>query len=358
VQQTPPARIVVRLNWYQTRAHITRYAPGESVGTTRIYPNVTPSSAARLRRVLGGQLRQSESGTWRADLVVSEPAPAAEPVICDDCGAYVVDPAYQWPSDAGPVCQDCWERLCDETWAEVVPQLAAAVAASPLRLSLRPTDPYAPRPLYTNALMTYRLGMLAGERRYRCLGSLEWYRQARRRRPGRFSRQAGPVNPLAGEAGVPDCSWCGGPVEHLGPPSNRVSALCLECLAAWIGGNASQRKGLHRDQGTGRRARYARPVGCSSPAQLLRESRLRPAALRYGQRCLFVGLGPRRRTRHFCGPVTLRYLTRRRALAARCQRRGFERIRPFLWYDRAADVVYYQSAGGLERCEHVRLGAA
>lgn len=48
---------------------------------------------------------------------------------------------------------------------------------------LAPTAHYARRPLHTAALLRYSLGILDGSRRYRCLGSLDWYRQARRRRP-------------------------------------------------------------------------------------------------------------------------------------------------------------------------------
>ncbi len=144
-----------------------------------------------------------------------------------------------------------------------------------------------------------------------------------------------------------------------GPAATGAKPCASSAWPAWLGGNASQRKGLHRAQGSGRRSRPARPVGCTSPAQALRELRLRPAALRYVSCArLFVGLGPRRRTPFRLGPVTMRFIGKRRALAERCRRRGFELITAGLWYDRAANVVYYQSAGGLGRCEHIQLGAA
>lgn len=110
-----------------------------------------------------------------------------------------------------------------------------------------------------------------------------------------------------------------------------------------------------------RRANRARPVGCATLAQRLRESRLRPGSLRFrlrGTDALFVGLGPRRRTRHYLGPVTMHFLHRRRCLAAQCLRSGYRQLCAGVWYDPAGDVAYVQSGLSLTECAHIRKDAA
>lgn len=52
---------------------------------------------------------------------------------------------------------------------------------------------------------------------------------------------------------------------------------------------------------------------------------------------------PRLHTRFALGRDTLHYLAVRRYMAAECLRRGFTRIRPGLWHDQVADVVYLQT---------------
>lgn len=64
---------------------------------------------------------------------------------------------------------------------------------------------------------------------------------------------------------------------------------------------------------------------------------------------------PRPRTKFAYSPTRAKYFTRRRDLVARALARGYERIKVGLWYDRAADVVYNQSAVDLRPIEHVQL---
>jgi hypothetical protein len=88
------------------------------------------------------------------------------------------------------------------------------------------------------------------------------------------------------------------------------------------------------------RARYTRPAH-ANPRLRLVHSRMRPVPLtRFG---VYIGLRPRARTLARLSRGTLHFLTARRAAAAQCARRGFERIRPGIWYDRAGDVVYIQT---------------
>lgn len=349
MQEQTPARIVVNLNGNQTRAHITRFAPDTMVGDTRIYRNVTPSSAARLRRVLGDALWETDLGTWRAEL--SAPVYAPE------------------PAPPAPNC-DLVEALAPGLTAPA-PRM---IAPFPYWPGLRATDPYAPRPLWTAALTRYKLGILAGERRYRCLGSLEWYRQRRRARPGRYARHAGPVMPTAPadwtaltvaqwNDGLRQCHRCGQLAQGEDMWLEDPGYLCQECweracARAWwemLSGKSDigpiKPPHLYR-------ARYARIPYDPDRARQLRQTRMRPTALRWNQRALFVSVGPRFHTRHRLGPVTLRALGRRRALVARALRRGLQRVRAGIWYDQVASLAYIQTSRALEPCEHIRLGAA
>lgn len=64
---------------------------------------------------------------------------------------------------------------------------------------------------------------------------------------------------------------------------------------------------------------------------------------------------PRPRTQFAYSPTRAMYFTRRRGLVARALARGYERIKAGLWYDRAANVVYCQSAVDLRPVEQVQL---
>lgn len=58
-----------------------------------------------------------------------------------------------------------------------------------------------------------------------------------------------------------------------------------------------------------------------------------------------------RRIRVFTG--LYRALHLRRCLARRARDRGWQRIRPYLWYDQVSDVAYYQSVTALEPIANV-----
>lgn len=268
---------------------------------------------------------------------------------CANCGSSNT-PSDMWPSDAGLICQECWEFQCDQAWWETVyPALQ-----SPRRVPL-PTEPYAPRPLWTAALYRYRAGILDGTRRYQCLGSLAWYRQHRpRQRPLFFGASdchgtlvASGVRPLAGLPEPPDCAWCGGPAERAIPGA--CTALCPQCLDYWLHGAADLRKGMYRKPNYGRRGRYTRPYyRFSSPSdpRIVRAQRISHRTHLW-----------KRRTRFLLRAGTLHYLATRRYAAQQCRKLGFRRIKPGVWYDASADRVYLQ-ADSIEPCEHIQLGAA
>lgn len=58
-----------------------------------------------------------------------------------------------------------------------------------------------------------------------------------------------------------------------------------------------------------------------------------------------------RRIRVFTGLYHALHL--RRCLARRARDRGWQRIRPYLWYDQRADIAYYQSVTALEPIENI-----
>jgi hypothetical protein len=154
------------------------------------------------------------------------------------------------------------------------------------------------------------------------------------------------VAPLAGPAEPPACSWCGGPTESCG---QNGLALCGPCLCAWLGGYASQLKGLHSKPGTGRRARYSRPAHAQAAARLM-HSRMRPVRLsRLG---MYIGLRPRAHTRHRLSEGTMHFLAARRAAVAQCIRRGFSRLRTGVWHDPRTDVIYIQ-ADVIYTCDNI-----
>jgi hypothetical protein len=92
------------------------------------------------------------------------------------------------------------------------------------------------------------------------------------------------------------------------------------------------------------RARYARPLHSSDPAKMLRYSRMRPAALRdgYRTRCIYLPLRPRRRTRYAVPAGAMIYLAARRYMANICKRQGMRQLRPGVYFDSLADVMYAQ----------------
>jgi hypothetical protein len=90
-----------------------------------------------------------------------------------------------------------------------------------------------------------------------------------------------------------------------------------------------------------KRARHTHPIWDRDHDRQLRESRMRSGAV--GITGGYFGLRPRPRTLARLSRGTMHFLAARRAAAAQCRRRGFERVRNGIWYDRAGDVVYIQT---------------
>jgi hypothetical protein len=230
------------------------------------------------------------------------------------------------------------------------------------------TSRYAPRPLWMQAYRAYRSGALTGTRWYRCLASTEHYRRKRRIIGMKYQFHAWPthsqntvhasdVRPLAGPAEQPapaPCTWCG-----IG--CTATSGMCPDCVDAITARRSLERFNLYRPLApihtlptplpASGRARYARPLR-SNPMQMLRDSRMRPAALRYNQRCLFVPLRPRARTKHRLTEGTMHFLAARRAAVAQCIRRGFARLKTGVWLDPRTDVIYIQ-ADVIYTCDNI-----
>ena len=200
----------------------------------------------------------------------------------------------------------------------------AAIPHTPLPTVLPPTAPrlrFAPRPLWADALLRYRAGALAGERHYRCLGSIRWYEQRHRRHEARYRFHG------LSTRGLP--SWPA-QIKPLAPAEEDGFDAADYRLASYCARS-------------GRRARYARPARCSDPNTRLRYSRQRAVAAHLYQRAIYWAVHPRYRTRYRLRAGSLHFLAARRAAAAQCRRRGFELIRPGIWYDRAGDVVDIQT---------------
>ena len=107
-----------------------------------------------------------------------------------------------------------------------------------------------------------------------------------------------------------------------------------------------------------RRAPIARPLWFpGDPMHMLRCSRQRPHAIlvAYPDLGKYAAWWHRPRTKFRYSRFRAGYLHKRRSLARQAQRRGYELIKAGLWYDRAADVVYCQSAVDLRPVEQVQL---
>lgn len=213
----------------------------------------------------------------------------------------------------------------------------------------RPIDLAAPRPLFTAALNAYRSGALTGTRWYRLLASREYYRQRRRSHP------ALQFHGLS-TRGLP--AWTN-QIKPLAPAEQdsfdaadyRLASFCRcfdvagespLCLAAGrclrLNTLPLARKPYHL-----LRAHYTRPLYSPLAHKMLRYSRMQPMALRHRQRGLYLPLRPRPRTKHRLSTGTMHYLAARRAAAAQCARRGYQRIRPGIWHDQVCDVIYIQT---------------
>lgn len=272
---------------------------------------------------------------------------------CAKCGATAQRPDM-WPSDIGLICQDCWEEECSQAWWEVAPTLPTEPARRRIPL---PTEPYAPRPVWARTLREKRYGQLRG-RRAVCLGSIAWYRQARRcQMPTRLRRRqfaalnipftsAALVAPLAGPAPAPDCAWCGGPAERAIP--NACTALCPACLDAWLHGAADTRKGLHLRTGRGRRARYTQTLFTYFDIhRRIRSQRINRRTYLW-----------KRRTRFYLRAGTLHYLACRRYAAQVCRLNGYQRIKPGVWFDPSAGYAYLQADSIEPAGDWITMGAA
>lgn len=226
------------------------------------------------------------------------------------------------------------------------------------------TDLYAPRPLWNKALTKLRRTGIKS----RSLRQFAWYEQLRRPHGLKYQFHAwarhsqnhvcaaddvrsltGPMQP----ADPPRCEWCLGPREA-------HENICAQCLDAVMRRDSIGRYNLHNPDRPnpphpiGRaRARYARPAYSSDPLRRLRDTRGRPVALGFEGRCVFVPLRPRKHTRALVTTSTMRYLTRRRNLARKARALGMEPIRPGVWFDRQAEIVYLQTSVDLRPAENI-----
>lgn len=199
-------------------------------------------------------------------------------------------------------------------------------------------------------LRYYRLRRYHPERQFSALGRLGIGRSPRERAALLYGLGPWPVRPLdQAEQDSLDayeyrlasyCACFGDALEH---PACLLAGHCLRL-------NDAPRYFF--------RSNIARPL-CfpSDPMHMLRASRQRPHALaaKLGK---YAAWWHRPRTRFSYNRWRASYLHKRRSLARLARARGYEPIKPGLWYDRASDVVYCQSAVELEPIEQVQLKRA